>query len=173
MKKNISVLHVILFATILSFGAKAQTTPIVLTQLWTLEEVKMMAKEYNFKDSISWTRRNVLMCMTKEQIIKYFKKENEVKKSREEVFAFLEKTKYVRNYQDYYKLVEIYPSVKKSLIKLSGNETNYLKQKDQNSKGTYRIYRAEKGSLIFIESNNKITTAEQKYGQRIDILPKE
>ncbi len=139
--------------------------------LWTVEEVKKMAEKYNLQDSVSATKNTMLLSSTKEQIDQYFQKLYKFRNETNEYNSFKEKTKFVRTYDDYFKLVESMPLIKADMIQGIGGVEKYTIYKKDAAKHKWRIYRSIKGELNFVKAEINISEREKKLGQRIDNLP--
>jgi uncharacterized membrane protein len=174
MKKLIiySVVAISIFLNTDLNAQNANTKPIPsMKQLWTLEQVKAMAKKYNYQDSISEKKNNLLLYMTKEQIEEHLSSEFNIKEYRKEMNTYLANTKNVKNYDDFLKLINSLPRVKKQLVKLEGGEASFEKKINDAKQYKWRIYRNPEGALSFFRADTKIITSELKNGKRIDNLP--
>lgn len=164
----------ILFSIVLLFplSANAQDTLPKLKQLWTLEEVKEMAKKYNLQDSVGPKKNNFLLYTKRRSIEKYFQQVTKDIQMREEFKAYLAKTKNVRTYEEFENLLNSFPNVKAVLVESQGGEDNYKKYMKESRNYTWRIYRNKDGGLAFFRADEAITEGEFQCGQRIDNLPK-
>ncbi len=173
MKKIFKLLTVLILFLSINSEVKSQTVKdSVWKAKWTLQEVKHIAEKYNLQDSVTMTRHNILLFLSKDEVEKYLQKMSGFYKKRKEQEIFLERTKYVRSYNDYFKLINSTPSVKKGWVDGFGSETKYNDFVKETLKSNWRIYRAENGQLKFFRADAKITKEELKSGLRIDTLPK-
>ena len=173
MKKNIKFYAIFIFLFAFSLVLVSQNTPIKEPkQLWTIEEVKDMAKKYNFQDSISSTKRNFLVYLDKKGIEKHFMDEVKVRQHRNEMKTYLEKTKYVRTFDDDNNLLNSYPTVRAQTVKGRGGEIKHLEYIKAARKYQWRIYRNSIGGLAFYRADQPVMKSESDWGQRIDNLPK-
>ena len=140
----------------------------------TAAEMNILAKKYNMPYVITDSTNNGVLFMFKSQAEAFFKEQSEALNRRKEYKEFLEKTKNVRNYDDYFNLVYSIPTTKAYMIEIFKTEealkTHWNKVRTQE----WRIYRHKSGELRFIPSEEKETANDLKYfGQRIDDLPKQ
>ena len=178
MKNSNKYLNIIMliFLPILSYSQDSpkQKEP-KLKQLWTLAQVKEMAKKYNLQDSVVLKKYNFLLYTKKRSVEKYFQKEAKEIQIREEFKTYLSKTKNVRTYKDYENLLNSFPNVKQAIAQSQGGEVAFDKYLKESSKYTWRIYRNKDGGLGFYYANEAIDEEEANYAkrcQRIDNLPK-
>lgn len=54
------------------------------------------------------------------------------------------------------------------MVKTAGGEVKYLEYQKEALKKQWRIYRADSGSVSFIEANSPFDASELSLGQRID-----
>ncbi len=170
MNKNIKTIGITFIVLLIFVTAKGQKR--YPEDLWTVEQVKQMAAKYNLQDSISATKNTLLLTMKKEEIEQYFQK---VDKFRQETIvykSFQAKTKLVRSYEDYFKLVESMPLIKDDVVQNLGGTEKYERYKKEVSKDKWRIYRDQAGNLRFFKASTVIKPAELKMGQRLDNLQK-
>ena len=144
----------------------------VMKKLWTVEQVKSIAKKYGMEDYVSDTKNTALLYDKKEDIEKYFQEESKVKQRIKEFKEYSEKTKYVRTYDDYLKLLEQYPTLKAQLEKSQGGSEEYAKYNAEAKKEKWRIYRNASGGLSFQNAALPIEPQELQWGKRVDNLPK-
>ena len=149
-----------------------QQLPSKLEQLWTINQVKDMSKKYNLQDSVVLKRYSFLLYTSKENMEKYFHREAKAIQLNAEFSAYLSKTKYVRNHDDYEKLLNFFPNVKTDIVKSYGGEQGFNEYVKEARKYKWRIYRNPKGGLGFWRSDTNITQEELKFGKRVDNLPK-
>ena len=171
--KNLINLSTLFFITLFfHVDANAQDTLPTLKQLWTLEEVKEMAKKYNFQDSIGSGKNTLLLYIDKRGIEKYFQQQAKAIQIHNEFKAYLSKTINVRNFEDLEILLNSFPNVKDAVVKSHGSENNYNKYMSEVYCYCWRIYRNKDGGLAFFRADEEITEHELNCGQRIDNLPK-
>jgi hypothetical protein len=155
----------LIFFTSLSFSQ----TP---KKLWTLKEVKEIAKKYGMEDYVSETKNTALLYDKKEDIERYFQLESQTLKATKEFKECSEKTMYVRTYDDYLKLIEQYPTVKAQVEKTHGGKESFVKYNELAKKEKWRIYRNASGGLSFQNAALPIEPQELQWGKRVDNLPK-
>lgn len=139
--------------------------------IWTVAQVKKMAEKYNLQDEVSETENTMLLIMSREQIEQYFKKVYQIKKETNDYKTFLEKTKLVRSYRDYFTLVNSLPYVKKEMVESAGGIDKFEAYQKKVEKQNWRIYRHRTGNLTFVEANTPVKATESQVGQRLDNLP--
>jgi predicted RND superfamily exporter protein len=162
ISKN-SLALILIFSAIYSYGQ-------VSKKLWTVEQVKLIAKKYGMEEHISDKRNTALLYYKKEDIENYFQKQSEVLQRNKEFKEYLEKTKTVRNYDDYLKLVGQYPMLKAQLEKSQGGKIEYEKYNAAAKKEKWRIYRNTAGGLSFKNAALPVEGEELKWGKRVDDL---
>ncbi len=162
-------LCIILFFTSLNF---INSQNKVSKKIWTVQQVKEMAKPYNLQDSVSETKNNLLLYMTKSEIVSYFNREVKYREFYKAYTYYREKSKSVRTYSDYFNLLDQVPLIKEDVIKSHGGEDNYAKFKQDALKYQWRIYKDTNQDLRFIRADTKVTPNELKIGTRVDNLPK-
>ena len=114
-----------------------------------------------------------LLYADKVEIEKWCQNEIKVNKEREENSAFLKNSQYVRNLEDYFKLIDSYPSIREADVKSFGGEKelNIWRNKLRQCK-VWRIYRNSHGGLAIRQGDKLLTKEETLLGKRIDNLPK-
>jgi hypothetical protein len=150
------------------------------TQLWTLEELKVIAKPYSNVQDLLYYRKengnyNGLLFRTKDEIITYFERESKVRKRVEESKDFFKNTANIRSVKDYFELLDCHPNVKKNIAaSLLKNNSSFEEYKKDLTSITYHIYRANDGSVHFIlpEEEKEENRPDLKEKKRIDNLPK-
>jgi hypothetical protein len=139
-------------------------------KLWTLEQIKEIAKRYGMEEYVSKTRNTALLYEKKEDVEEYFKEESELFK-REKIFqAFSERTKYIRTYDDYLNLLKQYPIVEAEVEKTHGGKEAFSKYNEIAKKEKWRIYRNKSGGLAFRNAAFPIEAGELNFGKRVDNL---
>jgi hypothetical protein len=173
MKKVFNVLCTCFFLFIFLSLAEAQKVAGKPKQMYTLVEVKEMAKKYNLQDSITSTKRFFLLYFDKNGIEKYLQEESKAIRAKVELLTYLEKTKYVRTFDDDVNLINSLPIIREGIVKSRGGEFQHQLYIRDARKFKWRIYRNEKGALSFERADEPILEHELKWGKRIDNLAKE
>ena len=166
----------LIFLPILSYSQDSpkQKEP-KLKQLWTLSEVKEMAKKYNLQDSISLKKNSLLLYTKRSSIEKHFQQEAKMIQIHNEFRAYLAQTINVRNFEDYEILLDSFPNVKEAIVKSHGGQQAFNKYMQEACIFTWRIYRNKDGGLGFYRADLALDEEETEYAkncQRIDNLPK-
>jgi hypothetical protein len=172
MKKSLNQFCILFILLISSFLAEAQKIAQKPKQLWTIEQVKEMAKKYNLQDSITSTKRFFLIYVNKDDIEKYLREESKAIRAKAELYTYLEKTKYVRTFDDDVNLINSLPTVRETIVASRGGEFKHQLYIRDARKFKWRIYRSEKGALSFERADEPISEDELKWGKRLDTLPK-
>jgi hypothetical protein len=168
MKKLMSILGLLTIVAINILEAQNLSK-----KLWTLSQVKEMAKSYNFQGEISETKNNGLLYLTKEQLIEYFNEESKTRKNIAEFEIFIQKTKYVTTVEDYYRLINSIPSVREDFVKkIFKSEQKFISNYEKAMKLKWRIYRNNKGEMSFYEADKPVGSEEHMKGTRQDKLSK-
>ena len=165
IKKHIILLLLAVFPFVGYAQSSARPAP-----KWTIEQVREMAKKYNLQDSISSTNRYFLIYTDKKNIEKYLQEESTAIRETREMKTYLEKTKFVRTFDDDIRLLDAYPSVRAIIVKMRGGEFAHKKYIASAQKYKWRIYRNNQGGLAFERADLPVTESETKFGQRIDNL---
>ena len=173
MKKVLNNFCSCLIFIVVPFFAEAQKISEKPKQLWTLQQVKEMAKKYNLQDSITPSNRFFLIYVDKKSIDTYLKEESEAVKAKVELMTYLDKTKYVRTYEDYVNLVNALPTIREGIVAMHGGEFKHQIYIRDARKYKWRIYRKAQGALSFERADLPVSENELKWGKRIDNLPKE
>lgn len=142
-------------------------------KLWTLEQIKEIAKKYGMEDYVSSTKNTALFYDNKEDIEKYFQEESITLRANKEFEECAEKTKYVRTYDDYLKLIEKYPTIKAQVEKVHGGKEAFAQYSALAKKEKWRIYRNKIGGLSFQNAALPIEKNELSWGVRVDNLTKD
>lgn len=173
MKKIIFTTFCLQFILAVCFSQNTTKTRHVLTQKWTLEEVKNMVKKYNLQDSVTTTNNNALMFFDKNEI--EFWCQNRLTGIRERTIRerYFKDTEKVKSRVDYFKLLDNHPSIKQIIVEGHGGEDGFQKYKARVLKSDWRIYRNEKGELAFRPAKYPISEEEQHLGKRVDTLLKQ
>ncbi len=161
-----------LFVILFSFNLKAQDTTKPLKPLWTIDQVKQIAKKYGFEDSVTSPRFRFLLYLDKVKLEKHLKTNGENLKKNKEWSDYLTRTKFVRTFEDHAKLVDAYPTVRAALVKAYEGEDKYKLYLLSAQKYKWRIYCTPKGSLTFFRADEPISSKEAGRGMRIDTLPR-
>ena len=171
MKKTSKFILVILTLCFLQKNVIGQNNKQLpaMKPLWSVEQVKEMAKKYNLHDSISATKNNLLLFMTKEQIENYFKDEFKNRHLIKESKEYRSKTKDVRNYKDFLNLLAQYPTMKAKAELSHGGKDGFEKYNRDALNIKWQIYRSNDGGLTFINPASKCATDLSKL-QRLDNL---
>jgi hypothetical protein len=173
MKKSFNGFFFCIILTVVPFLTNAQKLPVQRVQLWTVDQVKEMAKKYKLQDSVTASNRFFLVYENKQTIDNYLKEESEAIKAIIDLHKYLSKTKYVKTYEDYVKLVNSFPTIRASVVKAHGGEVKHQKYIAAALKFKWRIYRKEQGALSFERADLPVSEAELTWGKRIDTLVKE
>jgi hypothetical protein len=165
------------FATLIMLAfcliASAQNATVKAKKLWSLAEVKAMAKKYHLEDSVTLPKNEFLVYLSKKSLDNHFKREAEVAKKNFDWSEYLSKTKYIHTFEEDAKLMESYPAVRKAIVEMRGGEQAHQAYVAAAKKYQWRIYRDNTGGLAFFRADLPVNEREFHYGKRIDTLPKE
>jgi hypothetical protein len=173
MKKTFNILCAFFIALTFPFVSTAQKISEKPKQLWTLEQVKEMAKKYNLQDSITTTKRFFLVYVNKQFIDKYLQDEAKAIRAKAELRIYLEKTKSVRTYEDYTNLVNSLPTIREGIVSMHGGEFKHQIYVRDALKFKWRIYRKDQGALSFERADLPFSEDELSWGVRLDTLAKD
>lgn len=168
MKRSVNIL-ILIFAFV--FSANSQNMPKDAKKLWTIAEVKVVAKKYNFEDSVTLPRFTVLQYLDKKNMEYYIKINSESAQKNKQWTEYLKKTQFVRTFDDYAKLVESYPLVRQAIVKTRGGEQAHQDYIASAKRYRWRIYRNTDGGIGIYRADSPIGSTELQWGQRIDNLP--
>ena len=172
MKKITNILLAVVGIVIIPLFAFSQNTlPKSPKALWSLEEVKQMAKKYDVQDCVSAEKNTYLLYVDKKNLDAYFAQEAKAQKKRAESNAYLQKTKFVRTFEDHDNLINAYPSVRANIVKSRGGEEKHQEYIKAACQYKWRIYRNVHGGLAFYRADEPVMGSEAEWGQRIDNLP--
>ena len=173
MKCISKILYTCLLSLLSLSVVQAQKVVEKPKQLWTLSQVKQMAIKYNLQDSITASKRFFLLYFDKNGIEKYLQEESKAIRAKAELLMYLDKTKYVKTFDDDVNLINSLPTIREGIVKSRGGEFQHQLYIRDARKFKWRIYRNEKGALSFERADEPISEYESKWGKRIDTLAKE
>jgi hypothetical protein len=153
--------------------AKAQNTAVTPKKMWTISEIKEMAKKYNLQDSVVLPRNAFLVYLNRKTLDFYLKRQSAQARENQEWFEYSAKNQYVRTFDEDAKLVELYPTIRASIVKSRGGEKAHQEYIAAARQYQWRIYRNSDGGLAFFRADQPIEEREFQYGKRIDNLQKQ
>ena len=146
---------------------KTQPIEHKLSPQITWEQVQAVAKKYGLQDSITQNNSNGLVYMSLEVLEQYMIDTKKSVDAGKEMAIYFEKTKDIRTFDDYCKLMDALPNMKRMEVESYGGEAKHQQWVESRRNIAWHIYRDYKGMLTWVrpEDDNRGIPIP---GERID-----